>query len=341
MMTTAPPTVTTVLGAVPGDALGPTLMHEHIFVNLRRELGPMGLLNDYQLMKAELTACYKAGGRTIVDATPAELTIGAAPDPAGVLTQTRPRARTPATDDAFTGARSAANALALRDLSMETGVTIVLGTGHYRDPYLNNAWFDARDVARIAETMVTELCHGIPGTDVRAGMIGEIGSDQWYISAAEERSFRAAAAAHLRTGALVSTHAAYWPVGVPQLELLTEAGVDPSRIVIGHCDTVNLPDYHVELARRGAYVQFDTISGHAERAIRLRVGFIKNLIENGRLDQILLSQDICHRGRLAATGGGGYGFLYTGFRDALTAEGITKEEFHRMTVDNPRRALLG
>jgi phosphotriesterase-related protein len=319
--------VSTVRGAVPGDALGPTLMHEHIFVNLRRELGPLGLLNDYALMKAELAAYHQAGGRTIVDATPAELTVGAAPNPAA--------------DEVFAGSRTAANALALRDLSVETGVAIVLGTGHYRDPYLDNAWFDAHDVASIAEGMVAELCHGVPGTDVRAGMIGEIGADQWYISAAEERSFRAAAAAHLRTGALISTHAAYWPVGIPQLDLLTGAGVDPSRIVIGHCDTVNLPEYHLELARRGAYVQFDTISGRGAHAIAVRIGFIKSMIDNGRLDQILLSQDICQRDRLVATGGDGYGFLFTRFKEALLTVGVGEAEFRRMTVDNPRRALMG
>ena len=39
-------------------------------------------------------------------------------------------------------------------------------------------------------------------------VIGEIGADHPYPSAREERSFRAAARAHRRTGATITTHAA-------------------------------------------------------------------------------------------------------------------------------------
>ena len=52
-----------------------------------------------------------------------------------------------------------------------------------------------------------DLTEGIDGTDVRAGIIGEIGTDDKYIKPAEERVFRAAARAHKRTGAAVTTHA--------------------------------------------------------------------------------------------------------------------------------------
>jgi hypothetical protein len=80
-----------------------------------------------------------------------------------------------------------------------------------------------------------------PPPALRAGVIGEIGADRWYVSAAEERSFRAAARAHLRTGLTISTHAARWPVGLEQLRLLTEEGADPRRVIIGHADSVPLP----------------------------------------------------------------------------------------------------
>src|SRR6267143_249850 len=65
-----------------------------------------------------------------------------------------------------------------------------------------------------------DITEGVRGTGVRAGIIGEIGADRRYISAAEERSFRAAARAHLKTGLTISTHAARWPVGLAQLKLL-------------------------------------------------------------------------------------------------------------------------
>ncbi|MBL1102060.1 hypothetical protein [Streptomyces coffeae] len=89
---------------------------------------------------------------------------------------------------------------------------------------------------------------------VRVGLIGEVGCDKWYISAAEERSLRAAARAQRATGAAIYTHAAHWPVGPLQLDLLLSEGADPIRIAIGHCDTVTVPDYAFRVAERGAYV---------------------------------------------------------------------------------------
>ena len=43
--------------------------------------------------------------------------------------------------------------------------------------------------------MCDDVQAGFPGTSVRAGIIGEIGADKWFISPLEERSFRSAALA--------------------------------------------------------------------------------------------------------------------------------------------------
>ena len=51
----------------------------------------------------------------------------------------------------------------------------------------------------LAAVMIDEVRHGVGGTGVRPGIIGEICTDRWCISAAEERSFRAAARTHLET----------------------------------------------------------------------------------------------------------------------------------------------
>src|SRR5262249_23483894 len=149
----------------------------------------------------ELAALHAAGGRTVVDLTLDEI------------------GRDPA---------------ALRRVSEATGMAIVMGCGHYRDPYLDRDWFDRMAVDDIAAELVREIEEGVRGTGVRAGMIGEIGADRAWISAAEERSFRAAARAHRRTGLTITTHAARWPVGLAQVALLTEEGVDPGRIIVGH-----------------------------------------------------------------------------------------------------------
>ncbi|MBA2275673.1 MAG: phosphotriesterase, partial [Chloroflexi bacterium] len=192
--------VTTVRGPIPAEELGVTLPHEHIFIDLMREYRGDGLLHDPALASHEAAAFAAAGGGTIVDVT----SIGLGRQPT-----------------------------ALRAVSEATGVHIVMGTGYYREPYLDRPAVDRRTVDELAEEIVRDIEEGVEGSDVRAGVIGEIACDRWLTSA-EERCFRAAARAHRRTGLTITTHAARWPVGLAQLDLLAEEGVDPRRVIIGH-----------------------------------------------------------------------------------------------------------
>lgn len=297
----------TVLGPVDAAELGVVLPHEHVFIDLMREYRGDGLLHDEALAVREVTAFRAAGGGTIVDVT--SIGLGRRPD-------------------------------ALRRVSRETGVHIVMGTGYYREPYLDRADVDRRSVDELAEGIVRDLEFGVDGTDVRAGVIGEIACDRW-LTAAEERCFRAAARAHRRTGATITTHAARWPVGSAQLDMLAEEGVDPRRVIIGHCDLVPDRDYHLALARRGAWVQFDCIQGRAEYDTEARIEGIRALVDAGFEDRILLSHDVCLRSDLAAMGGPGYTFVPTVFRDRLTRAGLPADLIGRFLSDNPRRALTG
>jgi phosphotriesterase-related protein len=217
----------------------------------------------------------------------------------------------------------------------------VVGTGHYRDPYLDVDWFDRHGIEMIAELLVRDIEQGMAGTGIRAGIIGEIGADKWFVSALEERSFRAAARAQRRTGLAITTHAARWPVGLAQLDIVQSEGVDPRRVIIGHCDSVNLPEYHEKIVARGAFVQFDTIRGRSTYDIRLRVELVMNLVKHGYVDQILLSHDVCTTSHLSSYGGGGYTVVGTIFREALLEAGLAPEEFDHISIDNPRRALTG
>ena len=301
--------VMTVTGPIDAKDLGVTLMHEHVFANLIQEYRRDGLLNDPNLAEYEVQFLKRAGGSTLVDLTTAEI----GPNPIG-----------------------------LRNVSSATGVQIIMGVGHYRDPYLNKEWFDKMSVDSIADLMVHDIQEGVGDTGVRGGIIGEIGSDKWYISAQEERSFRAAARAHRKTGLTVSTHAARWPVGLAQVDILVKEGVDPRRIVVGHCDTVPDPRYHETLARRGCYVEFDTIRGYLREWDLNRItGYIMNLLHAGFGSQILLSQDTFLRSHLHVSGGSGYDFLLTDFLPRLKHVGLTDDDIHMLMVVNPRNALTG
>jgi len=300
-------TVMTVLGPVPSADLGITLPHEHVFIDLVREYRGDGLLNDPVLAVRELREYVDAGGRTLVDCT----SVGLARDPLGLV-----------------------------EVSRQTGLHIVMGCGYYRDPYLPPE-LDRMSVDAVADTIVRDIEQGVDGTGVRAGVIGEIGCDRPHLSALEERSFRAAARAHRRTGLTITTHAARWPVGLPQLDLLAEEGVDPNRVVVGHCDMVPDPSYHLALARRGAFVQLDTVQGDSQYDTEQRVAWIRNLAEHGFLDRVLLSQDVCLRSNLRAHGGPGYAYVPSTFTDRLRTAGFAESDVHTLLVDNPRRALTG
>lgn len=297
-----------VTGPVQPADLGVVLPHEHVFTDLVREYRGTGLLNDEHLACQELGLLPAAGGNTLVDLTPDEI------------------GRDPA---------------ALRRVSEATGVTIIMGCGHYRDPYLNRDWFDQHTVDAVADELVADIEEGVRGTGIRPGIIGEIGADKWYISAAEERSFRAAARAHARTGLTISTHAARWPVGLEQLKLLAEEGVDPRRVIIGHADTVPSPGYHLELARQGCYVSFDSIGTGTRYDLGRAVDYVMALVRAGFGAQVLLSHDVFLRGHLRADGGCGYGYLLTDFLPMLAAAGLDPEETRALVTANPRAALTG
>ena len=124
---------------------------------------------------------------------------------------------------------------------------------------------------------------------------------------------RRRAGARCGPGVTISTHAARWPVGHAQLDILCQEGVDPRRVIVGHSDTVHDPAYHVSLAERGAWVEFDNIDGDSEYDNALEIECDLALVRAGHLGRILLSQDICLRSQFATYGGIGYTFLLDRF----------------------------
>ena len=306
----APGQVQTVLGPVaPGD-LGFTLPHEHTKCSLwwiESRWDYWELIGDEPRINEELAAYQALGGGTLVDVTP--IGIG------------RDLAR-------------------LARLSQATGLHIVAGAGWYRQAYYPaEARIDRRSIDDLADEIVQEFVDG----PVRPGIIGEIGTDKPWVTAQEERVFRAAARAALRTGASVTTHAVQSDVGLAQLAILEDEGLDPARIVIGHCDSHPRIEHWREIVRRGAHVQADFLGMSftpLERAGEPKVvELISTLLNEGFEKQILLSQDVCHDSQLASYGGNGYTYLQKSFLPQLAAAGVNAATIKTITVENPARLL--
>jgi predicted metal-dependent phosphotriesterase family hydrolase len=216
----------------------------------------------------------------------------------------------------------------------------VMGAGRYRE-----GWYEPelwqRTTAQIAVEFARDIETGVDG--IRAGFLGEIGVDGYHLSPIEERIHRAAARAHVRTGAPITTHAIASPVGLEQLDVFEEEGADLRRVAVGHCDSYPFYDYHVAIARRGAYVQFDLIRGlpgYEYEEVR-QLNSIKRLVDDGHLDRILLSHDICDLQKLSFNGGPGYAYIQRCFVPKLRDAGLSVEQIGRITIDNPRRLLTG
>jgi len=300
-------TVMTVTGPLDAAELGTTLMHEHVFFNHMLEYRGDGFMEDARLAEIELRRLVAAGCDTLVETTSGG--IGRQPE-------------------------------LLRRVSESTGLRIVMGAGWYREPFLDRAYFDTHTTNEVADEIVRDIEVGAGSSGVRAGIIGEIACDR-VITAAEERSFRAAARAQLRTGVTVTTHAARWPVGHAQLDILLGEGVEPGRVIVGHSDTVHDPAYHASLAERGAWVQFDNLDGQSDYDTDLAISHVLAFVGAGHLERLLLSQDVCLRSHFATYGGFGYTYLFERFVPMLRENGLSDEQLHILLVENPRRALTG
>ena len=308
------PFVMTVAGPVPASELGFTLPHEHtrcVLWHIPNRWDYWELSGEEELILPELARFRDAGGTCLADLTLREI------------------GRDPAR---------------LRRLAEASGLAIVMGCGWYRQSYYPvEALIDRRSVQSLADELVREFEEGADGTGVRPGIIGEIGCDKPWLSAQEERVFRAVAHASRATGMAVITHAVMSDVGLAELAVMEDAGVDPGRVVIGHADSYPDLGHYLRIFERGASIEFDFLGMSftpQERKGELRlVPILLELLARGHADRVLLSQDVCHNEQLTYYGGNGYAYIAERFLPRLRDAGVGEAEIRQMTVENPRRVL--
>ena len=261
--------IQTVLGPIDPLDLGFTLPHEHTQIALWHipdRWDYWQLTRDEPVILEELAAFRAAGGSSLVDLTPA----GVSRDPNWLV-----------------------------NLAHTSGLHLVMGAGWYRGAYYPATLdLDRRSVDSLADELVREATDGVGESGVRPGILGEIGTDKPWVSAAEERVHRAVARAARRTGLAITTHAVLSPVGLDQLTIFESEGADPMRVVIGHADSWPHLDHYLAIIERGASVEFDFLGMSftpAERHGEARViDLLRELLSRGHVDHVLLSQDVCH-----------------------------------------------
>lgn len=310
--------VRTVLGDVPAAELGITYAHEHLVIDGGRpvEREPEFLLNDAERLTTELRSAAAHGLRTAVDAMPAD---------------------------------AGRNAGLLAELSRRSGVRIVAPTGLHHDRYYGPSHWSARiDEDALADLFVADIVEGIDAHDYsgpvvartphRAGIIKVAGSEGGP-SERDARIFRAAAAAHLRTGAPILTHCEHGTGALEQVRLLADRGVPPARVILSHVDKVVDRGYHRELLATGATAAYDQSFRWGDGP-NGTLTLLEQMAADGLADRIVLGMDAARSRYYRAYGGTpGLDYLLTGFSSLMAARGLDDAFRHRLFIDTPARVL--
>ena len=243
--------------------------------------------------------------------------------------------------------------VALKALSELTGATVIMGCGEYvehsHSPYVRHS---SAEVVR--DVLLHEIEFGVGTTGIRPGIIGEIGTGN-PPTAEERKAVRGAALAQMESGLALNLHRTIFPdplATLPLVDEILDMGVDPRKLIVSHCDERPEPEFALELARRGCWVELDTFGmeqwatsarrgdEYPERAFdHHRIDLLIRLLDEGYGDRVLVSHDIAMKPQFTRYGGWGLRHLLRGIRPRLRARGVTDEVFDEITVRNPAAAL--
>lgn len=284
---------------------GYTLMHEHTTIDLSGVKQDADCrLDCYEQTREEYRHLYELGVRRIVDVT----------------------------NDGM-----GRNPEYIARMEQETGISIVQSTGFYKEPFLPERVYQ-QTISELADWMVSELRDGIQGGP-KARMIGEIGTSKNCMTEMEQKVFQAAAIAARETGAPIYTHTTLGTYALEQAEFFKAQGLPLDRIVLGHIDLSGDLDYIRRILDTGICIGFDTVGKNNYFPDEKRAEYLMELEREGRMGQIVLSEDLTRKSHLKEFGGIGYSYLFETFLPMLRAAGMKQESMDQMLIHNPARIL--
>ncbi|XP_049737877.1 phosphotriesterase-related protein isoform X2 [Elephas maximus indicus] len=195
------------------------------------------------------------------------------------------------------------NVQTLKWLAEETSVHIISGAGFYVDA-THSSETRAMSIEQLTDVLINEILHGADGTNIKCGVIGEIGCS-WPLTASERKVLQATAQAQAQLGCPVIIHPGRNPSAPFQIiRVLQEAGADISKTVMSHLDRVRL------------------------------------LVNEGYEDRILMAHDIHTKHRLMKYGGHGYSHILTNILPKMLLRGITENTLDKILIENPKQWLM-
>ncbi len=339
--------VQTVLGPVEPGALGRTLTHEHILFDgswatpppanatdrafFEKPVSPEtlgriryrskanrdnGRLADVDTAIEEVGLYKQFGGGTLVEVT----SIGIGRDPVG-----------------------------LARVSHATGVNIVMGASFYVNTH-HPPGMDDLSEDDIVELIARDITEGADGTDIKSGIIGEVGHD-WPMTDNERKVLRASARAQRMTGAPLLIHPGRnerAPLEI--IDVLDRAGADLSHTIMGHLDrTVFERETLKQIAEAGCYMEWDLfgwcgsyyypnpdIDMPSDDQRLERIAWISS---EGYARKVTVAHDICKKHRLEKYGGHGYTYILDHIAPRMLTRGFSPDGVNDILVTNPAEAL--
>jgi phosphotriesterase-related protein len=321
------PVVETVLGPVEVTELGPTLMHEHVFVLSTEHVqnyGAGGWWDEEERVAdahAKLDALVAKGITTIVDPT------------VWGLGRYIPRIQ--------------------RIAAQVGGLHILVATGIYS---YNDIPFQYEYRGRgllldgpdpMVADFTRDLVEGIGDTGVKAAFL-KCAIEAAGLTPGVERIARAVAQTHRETGAPITVHTSSpAQAGRLAVDLFTKEGVDLAKVVIGHAGDSNDLDYLMELADSGALLGMDRFGIDVFNSTLDRVATVAALCGRGYADRMVLSHDAScfidwfgpdpESVRDVITPNWHYEHISDDVLPALRELGVTDAQLNQMLVENPKR----
>ncbi len=313
--------VPTVTGSIDTADLGPTLMHEHVFVispEIIQNYGESYWDTEVRIADgvSKLNDLAARGIRSIVDPT----VIG--------LGRYLPW---------------------VQRVAEQVDLQIVAATGlyTYNDVpfyfHFRGFIFDTDPDPMIA-MFVKDITDGIADTGVKAGII-KCATDVDGLTPGVERVLRACARAHRETGVPITTHTDAGTFrGRDQQRVFAEEGVDLSRVVIGHCGDSTDRDYLRELMDKGSMIGMDRFGIDVMLPFDDRVQVVVDLCAQGYADRMVLAHDAaCYMDwftpevQSAMAPNWHFNHISDDVLPELLSRGVTQDQVDQMLTANPKR----
>jgi phosphotriesterase-related protein len=298
----------TTLGKRASDTLGLILPHEHVFVDLRTPDQPGYAQADTEdvlhLMVPQIQAAQAAGITALVECSTTG--VGRRVD-------------------------------ILKAVSEATNFPLVVPTGVYREPWIPQWIHDAAE-DDLYRWMLDELTGEIEDSGVQAGFVKLSAGDDG-LTQTEIKVLRAAGRAAKEANAAIGSHTIRGSVVHDQLDILESVGYSLDRFIWIHAHIEPEFALNLELAGRGAWIEYDGIGWDDND--RITIERLQMMIAAGYTDRVMLSMD---RGWYdpAQPGGGepkSYTYLVDQFLPQALAAGIDPAVLEQITRVNPFNAF--